>query len=653
MEYAQVLPRQKFSMTMKPIDNYEKYLFAELLKNLTVLQEELSQLCIADLDLQASLTTTQAANTNPTTKAYWAIHTLAEYLKCPAVSYPNNTKTWFRDIWFKYTLTQLEADMKACTTLVMSALQEGINDDASFQLAVTYWKLLQMLNSKCCPHTEYYLEILFQSPFNWRDQWGTTATRIQHEILDYFLSRKPMHRQKLLDALPKTHWILEILIRPDLSLLVNEPIQLTQKSAESSLFKNHMDTLEEKRRNLNYLRGLSLDTQYKKRELLQNALKPPSPTLLDIFSSQFISAQFISDLKKESTFLFVLDTPNKASFVFDGLCGNDPNPPKTHGYSYVCSLLGEGKSFSYSARNNEKYLHISNALTKQQTYKRDATSVIDNQLELIEVEIRLLQVYGDREAKYNNTQSTLDSMRDKIRSVGKIVRERQQLIELGRNGLESGDSYQNRVNALSLDEQLAFLNEQHEDFKKAQSQKAETSGWYQQKSSEHWVAYKHTASFDEAVSKFYSLTQCLDQDIVDVTRSHDALIKRNATLQKVEIDIQTSHKKFLMTDFTSHVQIPYLSLVALLGALVFTTISIGILAGNPLFTFLVMPVLTKYMSVLATLGIVTGLAVGIPNAYSVMRYLFFPLIQDNSNAEEVDESNPYNSPNKIRNLFSP
>ncbi len=620
-------------MTMNPIDNYEDHLFVELLRNLTFLQEEIAQLGITYLDPRASLATMQTANINETNKAYWAIHTIAEYLKRPALSYPNNTKTWFRDIWFKYTLTQLEADMNACTTLVRSALQEEIKDDASFQLAVTYWKLLQMLNPKYCPHTEYYLEILFQSPYNWRKQWGTTATCIQHRILHYFLNQEQTHRKKLLDALPNSHLVLEILIRPDLSLSFNEPIRSTQKVAQSSIFKNHMDALKVKRSILNFLRDLSRDTQYKDGGLLQNALKPYSQTLLDTFSSQFISAQFIISDPKESPFLFVLDTPNKASFVFDALCSNDS---KTPGYGYVCSLMGEGKIFSYSARNNVKYSNILNASIKQQTYKSDATKVIDNQLELIGVEIRWLQVYGDMEATYNNTQYALDLMREKLGCVGEIVHERQQSIELGKNGLEPRERYQKLVNQQDLDDQLAFLNQLHEDFKQEKSQKRETSGSYQQESPGHKIDHTPTALFYETLSKFDSHTQCLDQDIVKVTRLHEALVKRNAMLQKVEKDIQETHKKFLMTDYTIHVQIPYLRLIALLAALVFITISIGILAGNPLFAFLVMPGLTEYMSVLATLGMVTGLAIGIPNAYTVMRYLFFPPTQDNSNPEEVE-----------------
>jgi hypothetical protein len=125
----------------------------------------------------------------------------------------------------------------------------------------------------------------------------------------------------------------------------------------------------------------------------------------------------------------------------------------------------------------------------------------------------------------------------------------------------------------------------------------------------------------ESVETLSTNMTAFEQLVADITQITDAI-------KDAECQYQANQTQFVLSEYAVHVPFPYGSLVAFTAAMLLTTVSLGLLAGSPLFAFMIAPVLANHITILSATGAVIGIGVGIKTGIDLTRYVFFSQPQE-------------------------
>lgn len=608
-------------------DRYSGYLFEPQLNELAGLQRYIRlQLTGVDSNflVPVSLVGIQSLHMRDDQKIYCAAYNMIELLKHPALFYPEETTSWYQDLWFHYTLLSSTSELKAYVVFIVEHLPKPIKDDDQLSLIIALWHLLQILNPNEYPNSDKYLETLYGSDYTWGTLWWKASEDIYYLGVTYYVNSTAFERNKWTTRAPHVSLFLQTLQKP-------EPLSFNR--CEMAIYEHLADyqglehRLGQKKKLLQFIlekshaHSLTLEP-----DVLRASFEFYKPiTLLSAMIPDLIWCQ-ANPVSKDDDFNDL--TPmDKAAFVFDAI--SEPmtlsNKPLTEGYAYVLTLH-QDSVFQYTLKNNFQFtLHCHNPLILRAAYLDAVQKIVKRRIAYIDRELSLVRPYLEIEKNRHLFINTAYEIRQNILRNQKLLQLRFEAIKYHQVDETHCQSYikynadtdiPKKIETLKLSYEKILADAKYADLRlpkgcKLRNEISWTFGAYD----------KHLNNLDTEVDDIDQLwKQCKEGDaiLIDLESAQRAKLER-----------------FSLAHYVIHLALPYRSLLALLGALGVISLSLGVLLGNPACAFLTLPFLAQYTSILSTIGLVVGSFIALPCACQMARY---GLYRWNANADRSSTS---------------
>lgn len=510
-----------------------------------------------------------------------------------------------------------------------------LNDDDFFH-GVLLWELLQALNPQSCPQAGVLWEALYHRSPAWKLGFTSVPPNLHAQLRAYFYTKSADAKIIVLNKLRGLgfHAYLQAEITPASTL---DAFQSLERNLRSNLHYNvlhfSIENIEEdyqkRLRIFTFLQTQLASTMVIDAATLERALRTDVADITDYFDSS---------IESSNSQFFYLKPADKLKFLFDAIVfqptesfasseigmfayslGRAILPSVVTNYIVNYMTTSPGKSYIQKFKPNYQpiefnpyiYNDIATQESKKNFYREDGKKLLNHLTERLEQEISMKRQMAALHAQIEAYQHERSKLLEEILDVMDVLHQRIDCIVQYKycpNTVSQFDEvYRRKFGTTTLETKAQLLHD-------------------------HLVAIpilaqsniKQNSPLDIIRQRLNDRITVLNEEasIVDVTRHFKELVD---TTKHYESKFQQdqAHFSFPATNRVWQKKFPYLSLLTLILASVGLAVSIGILFGNPYFTFLVLPALLKYTVPICAVTATFGASLIAKSGLDLLRYRFF------------------------------
>lgn len=611
----------------------EHQLTSGFLNHLAVIEEKIlasvKEMAI-DVDLFSEFGDINNESVRPDIKIIWCLHrmtTLFKEIKKGAVTSRN---IWFIRAGFYARLHHSIPELEDCLILLNTfefGQPESITEDNRFILGALFLEIIHTLNDA---EGKELWENLCHGSGIWRQAMNVVPSYLYSSLLSYYRRQDVTKQATLLQSVKslKLHAYitslssLPVTTRTSLNT-IKELIQLIPNESSSTNVSNTPD-VEQRLKILLCLKGhlVSPNHSISAAWLSKLLLEFPWDQVNNAFDSCISQPNTYSYLKPEDKLrhvfdAIVLDPEEKPqselwSLMLDIGTAISPIAPKdiSPGKAFIQDHKSDGEYYPNDLNEN-LYNNLTGSLAKKTQYVRDAQILVNEMIERLTEEKKCMTLISQLEAGITTYQALKRPLLLRITDV---------------SGL--------------LDQQLTHL-ETYAFSESAVKQFRHFTPVFHE--AERLLCLKqHRLALHELLMPLRNIelpkNSFLYQKIVKIEQDLEKISSEGVVLEDLNvqfalaIDCVTQYEKmykeaqaqFLLPHFCSKPsRLPYLSILALFMASLTVAISVGVLTGNPNFSFFVWPVLAKYMTPLCIALAGAGTLVAMKSLVDLSQYSFF------------------------------
>ena len=649
-------------------EHYQAQSYQDFLKRLAVIESTLITARI-DFDPGMQFSQIECAHLTLRSKHAWCLYRIVTLLrsivKGPAQEVQRH-KTLFPQMLFYNCFNEALPELDACFKLLKQMGSADIDHTDNFLLGVLVWELLQALNPLSCSGTQALWENLYHRSEQWQNGFTRMPRELHSKLRSYFHFQVDTQKIILLERISafKFYAYLQTEVTP-------ETIQNALNTLRCETQRFHASNLSQVA--LNVVTG-SMEIEHKKRvdilNFLQEQLVPFEEPISASLLEQHLNGSMIpildcfdSPVRHPNPF-FYLKPADKLKFIFDAIVFRPsdavqselgmltvevakqwaPNwlaaatthylAPTSLGARYVHTKLS---NHQFSDFNSNIYDSFTVAAPKKTQYQADAGGLIANLLLRLEAELvvkKNLTVLAGKIAAYDLSKIRLSQqILDLIAVLNTRLEQIVQYHDCSHSLLQFEQMYRDYFGQDTLEIKCQQLHDQIEALTPLVPPDLEPA-----------------SALAKALNKVHSQLEVLkaQNKIISLGRQFSELV---VAIQRFESQYQNEQAQFVFPnpDPTWRRKFPYVSLLALLLAAMGLAVAVGIMTGNPCFTFLVLPCLIDYTLPICVFAASLGATVFLTSAMNLSRYQFFgKTFVSQEGQSGAHTSQPFNPPVSLR-----
>ncbi|MCX7119793.1 MAG: hypothetical protein NTZ86_08040, partial [Legionellales bacterium] len=623
-------------------EHYQAQSYQDFLKRLAVIESTLITARI-NFDPGIQFSQIECAQLTLRSKHAWCIYRIVTLLrsivKGPAQEVQRH-KTLFPQMLFYNRFNEALPELDACFKLLKQMGSADIDHTDNFLLGVLVWELLQALNPLSCSGMQVLWENLYHRSAQWQNGFTRMPKELHSKLRSYFHFQVDTQKILLLERISafKFYAYLQTEVTP-------ETIQNALNTLLCEMQRFHASNLSQVA--LNVVTG-NIEIEHKKRvdilkflqrqlvpfeepisaSLLEQHLNGSMIPILDCFDSPVCHPNSFSHLKPADKLKFIFDAivfrptdyvPSELGMLAAEVAKQwAPSwltavtthyiVPASLGARFVHTKLSDHQ---FSEFNSNLYDSFNVAAPKKRQYQEDAGRLIAQLLLRLETELvikRGLTVLVGNISTYHLSKTRLSQqMLNLIAVLNTRVEQIVQYRDCSQSLQQFEQLYRDYFGQDTLENKCQQLHDQIEAIT---------------------VLVPPELDQVSGLAKDLDLVhQQLDvlkaqNNIMSLARQFSELL---AATQRFESQYQTEQAQFVFPtpSPTWRGKFPYVSLLALLLAVMGLAVSIGIMTGNPCFAFLVLPCLIECTVPICVLASGLGATVLLRSAMNLSRYQFF------------------------------
>ncbi|MBP6919278.1 MAG: hypothetical protein KBB94_10235 [Legionellaceae bacterium] len=623
-------------------EHYQAQAYQDFLKRLAVIE---STLITARIDFDPGLQFSQIeqAQLPLRSRQAWCLYRIVTLLRAIVkgpVQETQRHKTLFPQILFYSRFNEALPELDACFKLLKQMGSVDLDHADSFLLGVLVWELLQALNPLSCSGTQTLWENLYHRSAQWQSAFTLMPKDLHSKLRSYFHLQVDTEKIILLERIRafKFYAYLQTEVTPE---TIHNALNTLRCEIQRFYASNHAPVA------LNVVTG-NMEIEHKKRvdilKFLQDQLVPIEEPISASLLEQHLNGSMIpildcfdSPVCHPNPFSY-LKPADKLKFIFDAIVFRPSDSvqselgmltvevakqwapswlaaatthylaPTSLGASYVHTKLS---NHQFSDFNSNLYDSFTIAAPKKTQYQEDAGRLIGNLLLRLEAELvvkKNLTVLAGKISAYHLSKTCLSQqILDLIVVLNTRLEQIVQYHDCSHTLQQFEQMYRDHFGQDTLEIKCQQLHDQIEAITPLVPPELEPgSGLAKELDKVH-------RQLDELKAQ---------NKIISLGRQFSELV---VATQRFESQYQNEQAQFVFPNPnpTWRGKFPYVSLVALLLAAMGLAVAIGIMTGNPCFTFLVLPCLIDYTVPICVFAVSLGATVFLKSATNLSRYQFF------------------------------
>lgn len=575
-------------------------------------------------------------------KYAWYLYQIIALLKLTLKGPAYKQKSWFPQLSFyarvQTALPTLDAYFKEIQKIEAN---NEVNDE-HFLLGVLFFEMLKTLNPRFTQGNNELWSLLYHGSPAWREGSRRMPVILDENLHRYFHTVETGEKIRLLDQIQNLdyHSYLQANVTPANSRDALKSLYISCATSQKavvpvdiSYLKDNLDAEYQKKRirQLSFLQKQLMETNPIEPSELVSALQTNTVNIVDCFDCAVLSKDDrCSYLRPMDKLQFVFDAivfrPEESDYSeLSGLAlslGTYLLPGLTNfmtkespGTAYIRSKLA---SFKPNYYNENFYTDLLSAKVKKKYYQNDANYILTQLIQRFNQELQLkkdlvalatdIDLYQQECALFTqNILDLLELLQSRITNIENYRYCPEVIVEFEA-------LYRETFGAVTIERRSQHLGERLSSIKAL----------------EHPELKKESQLFDTLV-KVNNRVQSLHEQNSTANMLHQftELVK---LIQKYEAEMQGQQARFTFPAHSPRLfsNFPYWSLLLFVLATIGIAVSIGILAGNPCLTYLVLPILADHTVAICSAALTLASMLAVKTGSDLMRYRLFRLSREGS-----------------------